>query len=736
MSFAPSPSPRILVSDLCELLETYLDTQQIKEVYRAYLFSAEAHEGQKRKSGEAYIFHPLAAAYILAQMQMDTETLCAALLHDVIEDTNITKEKLANEFGKLIAELVDGVSKLSSIQFETREHAQAASFQKMLLAMNRDIRVIIVKLADRLHNLRTIEAMKPASRRRIARETLEIYAPIASRLGMNALRTELQELSFATLYPLRYQVLARRIKKVYRKRTEAYSSIQNTIQEHLKQCYISAKIVRRERHYYVIYEKMQEKKGTTSVDKRKTFYQATNTYALRIIVNSVDDCYRVLGVVHMLYKPICEHFKDYIAIPKINGYQSLHTMLFSAHGLLIDIQIRTVAMHQIAERGITASALSQLNKESDCPHEATNYIARQRTREWLHGLLEIQQSVSDSLEFLEQVKIDLFPDEVYVFTPQGKILQLPKGATAIDFAYAIHSDVGNKCIAAKIDNQYAPLSTLLVSGQSIEVLTAKWARPNPSWLNFAVSARARSYIRHFLKNLKNEEAVLLGKRLLDKELATYSLSIDKFDEKQRAHLLESFKVDSLDTLLAEIGLGNRMALIVAHQLSPIPELSIKSETTTEISTSNPLIIKGTEGILVNFAPCCRPIPGDEIVGFVSTGRGIIIHTAACRHVAEYRHLPEKLLAVEWESEWESEKECEFLVDIRVEVRDQRGVLGTVAVAISNMRSNIKHVTAETREGVSGILKFCISVRNRVHLADIMRHLRRLENVNRIQRSRH
>ncbi len=736
MSFAPSPSPRILVSDLCELLETYLESQQIKEVYRAYLFSAEAHDGQMRKSGEAYIFHPLAAAYILAQMQMDTETLCAALLHDVIEDTNITKEKLANEFGKPIAELVDGVSKLSSIQFETREHAQAASFQKMLLAMNRDIRVIIVKLADRLHNLRTIEAMKPASRRRIARETLEIYAPIASRLGMNAVRIELQELSFATLYPLRYQVLARQTKKVYRKRTEAYNSIQNTIKERLKQNYISAKMVRRERHYYVIYEKMQDKKGTTSVDKRKTFSQATNTCALRIIVNSVDDCYRVLGVVHTLYKPICEHFKDYIAIPKINGYQSLHTMLFSAHGLLIDIQIRTVAMHQIAERGITASGLSQLNKENDCPHEATNYIARQRTREWLHGLLEIQQSVSDSLEFLEQVKIDLFPDEVYVFTPQGKILQLPKGATAIDFAYAIHSDVGNKCIAAKIDNQYAPLSTLLVSGQTIEVLTAKWARPNPSWLNFAVSARARSYIRHFLKNLKNEEAVLLGKRLLDKELATYSLSIDKFDEKQRAHLLESFKVDNLDTLLAEIGLGNRMALIVAHQLNPIPELSIKSETSTDNKNYNPLIIKGIEGILVNFAPCCRPIPGDEIVGFVSTGRGIIIHTAACRHVAEYRHLPEKLLAVEWEYERESEKECEFLVDIRVEVRDQRGVLGTVAAAIANMRSNIKHVTAETREGVSGILKFCISVRNRVHLADIMRHLRRLENVNRIQRSRH
>jgi len=565
--------PRILVSNLCELLDTYFGAKQVKEVYRAYLFSAEAHEGQIRKSGEPYIFHPLAAAYILAQMRMDSQTLCAALLHDVIEDTNITKEKLA----------------------------QAASFQKMLLAMNRDIRVIIVKLADRLHNMRTIGAMKPASRRRIARETLEIYAPIASRLGMNAVRIELQELSFATLYPLRYRVLAQQTQKVYLKRIDKYHNIQNTIKQRLEQCQIRAQVVKREKHYYAVYEKMHEKKGAASVDKRKTFSQVTNSCALRIIVDSIDDCYRVLGVVHTLYKPICERFKDYIAIPKINGYQSLHTTLYSIHGLLIHIQIRTTAMQQIAERGITAQSIPKFDQEIDCPHEATNYITKQRTQEWLHNLLEIQQSANDSLEFLEQVKIDLFPDEVYVFTPQGKILQLPKG---------------------------------LVSGQTVEVLTAKWARPNPSWLNFAVSARARNYIRHFLKNLQYEEAVLLGKRMLDKELANYSLSIDKLQKEQQTHLIKTFKINDLDELLAEIGLGNRMALIVANQLNPIPDSLIKLHPPTEAHKSKPLVIKGTEGILVNFARCCRPIPGDEIIGFVSVGRGIIIHTAACRHVTE------------------------------------------------------------------------------------------------------
>ncbi|RKZ50373.1 MAG: guanosine-3',5'-bis(diphosphate) 3'-diphosphatase [Candidatus Parabeggiatoa sp. nov. 3] len=727
--YAPLELPHhlFLVSDLCNLLETYLEATQVKEVYRAYLFSAEAHDGQKRKSGEPYISHPLAATYILGQMHMDTQTLCAALLHDVIEDTGITKDKLESEFGEQVAELVDGVSKLSSVHFETREQAQAASFRKMLLAMNRDIRVIIVKLADRLHNLRTLGAMKHASRRRIARETLDIYAPIAHRLGMNAMRIELEELSFAALYPRRYQVLVQRMQKVSKKRTAISKDIQQTIEKCLVKRSIQAQVQLRDRHAYSIYYKMRDKKKATSVDKRKTFSQVTNVCALRIIVDSIDACYLALGAVHSLYKPKCDRFNDYIAIPKINGYQSLHTVLFSHYRLLIEIQIRTTDMHELSESGITAYGLDHFDKSAN--HEQEPHPSCQRANEWLRELLKMQKS-SDSLEFLEHVKTDLFPEEVYVFTPHGKIMQLPKGATPIDFAYAIHSDVGNQCIAVKIDNQYASLSTSLVSGQTVEVLTAAWARPNPNWLNFAVSARARSYIRHFSKNLQYDEAVLLGKRMLNKELATYALSVDKLDNEQRTQLIKSFQVDSLETLLHDIGLGNRMALIIARQFDPKTDITIKTVTTAN-DKPKPLIIKGTEGLLVNFARCCRPIPGDEIVGLINTGRGIIIHTATCKYVTKYRHSVEKLQAVEWEYGIEGE----FLVEIRVEVRDKRGVLAHITTAIANMGCNIEEVSNENSEGGHSTLKFCISVRNREQLAAIMRHLRRLEDVIRIQRSK-
>jgi GTP diphosphokinase / guanosine-3',5'-bis(diphosphate) 3'-diphosphatase len=720
------PDRLLLVSELCHLLETYLDAEQVKEVYRAYLFSAEAHDGQNRKSGEPYIFHPLAATYILGQMHMDTQTLCAALLHDVIEDTGITKDKLVSEFGEQVAELVDGVSKLSSVHFETREQAQAASFRKMLLAMSRDIRVIIVKLADRLHNLSTLGAMKPASRRRIARETLDIYAPIAHRLGMNAVRVELEELSFAALYPKRHQVLLQRLHKLLKKRSSMAKNIQQTIEDALLKRSIKAEVQLRERHSYSIYYKMREKKKPISVDKRKTFFQVTNVCALRIIVDNIDACYRVLGAVHSLYKPICERFDDYIAIPKINGYQSLHTVLFTPYGLLIEIQIRTTEMHELSESGITAYGLHSSHHGDDSYY----HPSCQRANKWVRELLDMQKS-SDSLEFLEHVKTDLFPEEVYVFTPQGKIMRLPKHATPIDFAYAIHSDVGNQCIAVKIDNQYAPLSTPLVSGQTVEVLTAAWARPNPSWLNFAVSARARSYIRHFLKNLQYDEAVLLGKRMLDKELITYALSVDKLSPEQQTQLIKTFQVDGFEQLLHDIGLGNRMALIVARQFEQTKGAKLNKAITSVNDQPKPLIIKGTEGLLVNFAPCCRPIPGDEIIGFVNTGRGILIHTAACKLMAKYRHRPEKLQAVEWEQGIEGE----FLVDICIDVHDKRGVLAHIATAIANMGCNIEEVSNENNDGGHSTLKFSISVRNREQLAAIMRHLRRLENVIRIQRSK-
>ncbi|HHB91946.1 MAG TPA: bifunctional (p)ppGpp synthetase/guanosine-3',5'-bis(diphosphate) 3'-pyrophosphohydrolase [Thioploca sp.] len=708
-----NPPTKIFISDLCELLDEYLDTSQVKEIYRAYLFSAEAHDGQLRKSGEAYIFHPLAATYILAEMHSDTQTLCAAMLHDVIEDTGITKEKLAIEFGKQVAELVDGVSKLSTIEFKTREHAQAENFRKMLLAMNRDIRVIIVKLADRLHNMRTLGAMRLTARRRIARETLEIYAPIANRLGINIIQAELEELSFAALYPKRYQILSHRLQKINNQRSATFNTIKISIEKQLAKYNVKAEVYKRKRNPYRIYFDMCNKKKSSSPNK--TFLQLMNICALRIIVDNKADCYLALGAVHSLYKPIFEYFKDYIAIPKSNGYQSIHTLLFGSHGMLIETQIRTIEMHKLSETGITTYDLEHFGNKNN--YQTPSY---QRASEWLRELLEIR--ASDSIEFLEHVKTDLFPEEVYVFSPKGEIIQIPKNATAIDFAYAIHTDVGNKCVSAKIDGQYVPLSTQLSSGQTVEVFTAKWARPNPSWLNFAVSAKARSHIRHFLKNLQHDEAIRLGRHMLDKELMAYSLHVDNFSDKQITSLLKAFKCKSMEILLAEIGFGNCMALIVARQFDPTPSLP------TETNKPKPLIIKSTENIVVNFANCCHPIPGDHIIGFISAGKGIVIHTAGCKQVIQYK--VEKLQPVEWETDIKGE----FLVDIQIEVNDQQGVLANVATCITDMKSNIEHVANENNDGRS-ILKFCISVKNRSHLATIIRHIRRLNSVTRVYRSK-
>jgi len=721
---------RLLISHVCDLIDTYLKPEEVKEVYRAYLFSAEAHEGQKRISGEAYIHHPLAVAYILAEMQMDAQTLCAAILHDVIEDTNISKEKLAEEFDEEIAELVDGVSKINQFQFATREQAQAASFRKMLFAMSQDIRVIIVKLADRLHNMRTIKVMKPEAQRRIARETLEIYAPIARRLGMNKMRLTLEELSFVTLYPLRYKVLAQRLSKLRLKRQESARTICTDIGKHLSENHVIAEIQEQIRHPYSLYRRMLERKSLASTDRRKSFHKSTKSFPLQIIVDRLDNCYRALGIVHSLYKPITNGFTDHIAIPKTNGYQSLHTVLMGPRGTRIEVQIRTTAMHKLAERGIVAHGLYKLDSESKGQPELSDCAVRRHTSQWLRDLLDMPKITNDSLEFLEQVKLNLFPEEVYVFTPKGDILQLPKGATAIDFAYAIHSDVGNHCIAVKINHQYVSLATPIASGQTVEVVTSLWARPNPSWLNFAVSARARSHILHFLKNMTQEEAIALGKRLLDKELANYNLTIDSLTKEQQVILTTVFSDSNFEALLMDIGLGNKMALVVASQFETKPEAR-PLLTTESKQSSKPLIIKGSEGVVVNFSRCCRPIPYDEIVGFFNAGKGITIHVANCQNISELRNHPEKCLAVEWEANIERE----FLVDIRIDVRNQRGVLGTVTMALANMGSNIEHVVHDNRDKFSSTLKFCITVRNRQHLANIVRHLRQFDMVTRVQRNR-
>lgn len=695
------------------MLEQYLEPDKIAEIYRAYLFGAEVHDGQHRLSGEPYIYHPVAVARILADMRMDHLSIIAALLHDVIEDTPTAKDQLVKLFGTEVAELVDGVSKLTHIEFESRQEAQAENFRKMMLAMTRDIRVILIKLADRLHNMRTLNAMSPEKRRRIARETLEIYAPIANRLGMNQVRLELEDLGFAALYPLRSRVLADHIRKVRGNRKEIVKKIELSITERLHQEDLTGQVIGREKHLYSIYKKMG--------DKQLPFSEVTDVYAFRIIVDSVDMCYRVLGVVHNLYKPVPGKFKDYIAIPKANGYQSLHTVLFSPYGVPIEVQIRTEDMHKVAEGGIAAHWLYKSGSDAGSSAQA-------RARQWLHNVLEIQQHAGNSVEFLENVKIDLFPDEVYVFTPKGEIMVLPSGATAIDFAYAVHTDVGNRCVAVKIDRRLTPLRSELYNGQTVEIITSPGARPNPAWLNFVQTVKARSNIRNYLKNLKHDDAVRLGRHLLNKSLEVYETNLDKLDVKRIEHVIQEFKVTALDTLLEEIGLGNHISIVIARALMQGEEERVSHDDTN--SHPRPLAIKGTEGAVVTFAKCCRPIPGDPILGFVSAGRGIVIHTQGCKNVAEFRTRPEKWIDVEWERH----VEADFPVELRLLVQNQRGVLATVAAAIADMESNIENVSIDERDGSQSEMRFTVSVKHRKHLAGILRRLRHIDKVMRIYRA--
>lgn len=730
--------PDFLFSDLCATLETYLDQEQIAEVHRARLFSARAHQGQQRYSGEPYISHPIAVARILADMRMNVECIVAALLHDVIEDTPTAKEQIEEEFGEDVAYLVDGVSKLTQIEFENRREAQAENFRKMLLAMVQDIRVIIIKLADRLHNMRTLSACPRDKRRRIARETLEIYAPIANRLGMNAMRTELQELGFAEYHPMRYRVLSESVRKARGNRREIIGRITSALQDRLDQEELAGRVVGREKHLYSIYQKMKF--------KRLSFAEVFDVYAFRLVVDSVDACYRALGVVHNLYKPVPGKFKDYIAIPKANGYQSLHTVLFGPYGVHIEVQIRSEDMEKVAEAGVAAHWLYKLGDGS-----AVSSGAQKRVREWMSGLLEIQKNTGNSMEFLENVKIDLFPDEVYVFTPRGRIMELPRGATPVDFAYAVHTDVGNTCVAAKIDRRLAPLSSALLNGQTVEIITASGARPNPAWLNFVVTGKARANIRNYLKNLRRDESVELGKRLLDQAfLKAYSRSINDLGQDEIKLALKEFKHSNVEELFEEVGLGNRLAPLVVKRLqeasatdreqSLLGHRAIRDVFSRYMPSwlggasrppARPIAIKGTEGMVVNYAKCCYPIPGDPIQGFVSAGRGVVIHAEWCKNVKEFRNQPEKWIDVQWEPNMAGE----FPVEIRLEVVNRRGVLATVAAAISEMDVNINNVAIEQQDGRYSTITINVSVRSRVHLARVMRHVRSIENVVRINRKR-
>ena len=709
---AVSDDPARKAGELCALLGGYLEPKQVQCVYRAYQFGAEAHQGQRRLSGEPYITHPLAVAKIMAEMRMDYQSIAAAILHDVIEDTPTAKDHLAASFGEEVAELVDGVSKLTQIDFKSKAEAQAENFRKMVLAMSRDIRVILIKLADRVHNMRTIWVMPSHKRHRIARETLEIYAPIAQRLGINTLRVELEEMGFAALYPMRYRVLKEKMRRQRGNRSEIIDHVTRAIELRLAEAGIGGRVLGREKHLWSIYQKMRA--------KNQSFEDIFDVYGFRIIVDNVDTCYRVLGVLHSLYKPKPGRVKDYIAIPKINGYQSLHTSLLGPRRMRIEAQMRTEEMDRVAEAGIAAH---WMYKE----HETASSTAQARAREWVKGLLEMQQSAGTSLEFIENVKIDLQPDEIYLFTPKGRILELPRGATVIDFAYAVHSDIGDGCIAAMIDHRLAPLRTPLATGQTVEIITAPGARPNPAWLDFVVTARARAAIRHSLKRLKGEAAEALGRRLVGQALNTLGQRLDALSEEQIAQALAALGVTDLDALFGEVGLGQRMPWLVAQRLTGVGAEAARQEDAP--ASGQRLFIKGTEGAVVTFARCCRPIPGDPVVGFASAGRGVVIHHRDCRNVGEYRNHPDKWLDVQWEESVEGD----FPVLIAADVVNRRGVLAELAATISDLESNIESVTVDEKDGMLTTIRFILSVRNRVHLARVLRRLRLLSNVTRITR---
>jgi len=692
---------------LIEEASAYLKPQDIEYVREAIEFGRAAHQGQTRQSGDPYISHPIAVARILTTLRLDVQALSAALLHDVVEDTEVTAEQVAEKFGKPVAELVDGLSKLDRIQFETREDAEAENFRKMLLAMARDVRVILIKLADRLHNMRTLESMPHDKRERIARETMDIYAPIANRLGLNDIYRELLDLSFKYLHPNRYAVLAKALRVARGNRREVVSKILDAIRQRLAEFNIQADVTGREKNIYSIYKKMQS--------KSLAFAEVLDIYGFRVLVDDFAACYVALGALHGLYKPIPGKFKDYIAIPKVNGYQSLHTTLFGPFGTPIEIQIRTHEMHKIADAGVASHWLYKSG------HVSIRDLHK-KTHQWLQELLESLSQSSDSSEFLEHLKVDLFPDEVYVFTPKGKILSLPRGATAVDFAYSVHTDIGNHCIAVKVNHEPVPLRTPLRNGDRIEIVTAPYAKPNPAWLGYVTTSKARSHIRHFLKTMQSGESAKFGERLLNQALHALGVKPQDMDKAHWNKLLKETGAKTRKEIMADIGLGRRLNLVVARQLACIGE-TLPNEAT--VGTA--ITIQGTEGMAVQFAQCCHPIPGDPIIGVLKSGHGLMVHTRDCPALHKGRSGEQWLDVV-----WGKNIHRPFDVGLKLMVANQRGVLAKVAAAIADAESNIENVSF-VHEGENTALHFTLEVNNRLHLANIMRRLRKIPEVKRIIR---
>ena len=692
---------------LIEKLESYLPEELVETIMQAYEFGAAAHDGQKRQSGEPYISHPVAVAQELADMHLDAQAITAAILHDVVEDTEASLADIEEKFGEEVAGLVDAVSKLDQIQFRSRAEAQAESFRKMMLAMIEDIRVILVKLADRLHNMQTLDAMPAKKKARIARETLDIYAPIANRLGINRFKVLLEDLGFRYLYPMRYRVLDKALRRSKGSQRQMVKRIAEEFENTLADEGIAGEIIGREKHLYSVYKKMLEKKRLLS--------DVVDVYGFRFVVEDVNDCYKVLGLVHGLYKPMPGRFKDYIAIPRINGYQSLHTTLFGPKGQPLEVQIRTRDMDRIAESGVASHWQYKAEDKSDA-------TPQRRARDWLANLAELQSSET-SEEFLESVKVDLFPDKIYVFTPKGDIMPLPKGSTSVDFAYAVHTDIGNRCVAAKIDRVLVPLRTPMQNGQTVEVVTSRGARPNPNWLSFVRTAKARTAIRNHMKTMRSSESVDLGKRLLDRSLKDLDSSLRKVGKVRMRAALDELALENNEELFEQIGLGERLAPLTARFL-----VGVNEEGETEAGTAS-LVIAGTEGMVVSYARCCHPIPGDDVMGYLSSGRGIVIHRNNCGNLSNFRKQPEKWISVSWESEIDRE----FSSQIQVETQNKPGVLAEVAATIGDAGSNIEQVSVLGRHEDCSVLAFLLLVRDRTHLARIMRGVRKMQNVIRVTR---
>jgi RelA/SpoT family (p)ppGpp synthetase len=692
---------------LVETLKDYMPDEHVEQVIKAYEFGADAHEGQARKSGEPYITHPVAVAQELAEMRLDSQAICAAILHDVVEDTPASLENIEELFGPEVAQLVDAVSKLDQIQFRSRAEAQAESFRKMMLAMIEDIRVILVKLSDRLHNMQTLGSMPVAKKKRIARETLDIYAPIANRLGINRMKIELEDLGFMHLHPYRYRVLENALKKSKGSQRQIVKRISEEFSNAMSEEGIAGQVVGREKHLYSIYRKMNEKK--------RALADIVDVYGFRVIVDDVNTCYQTLGLIHSLYKPMPGRFKDYIAIPRINGYQSLHTTLFGPKGLPLEVQIRTREMDRVAEAGVASHWLYKADEKSDA-------TPQRRAREWLANLAEIQQS-GTSEEFLESVKVDLFPDKIYVFTPKGDIMPLPKGATTVDFAYAVHTDIGNRAVSAKVDRGLVPLRTPLQNGQTVEIITSRGAKPNPNWLTFVRSAKARTAIRNHMKNLRVTESVDLGKRLLDKSLKDLGSSLRKIGKVRLASALEELGLNNTAELFEQLGLGERLAPLTARMLIGPDE---SGETELQVAD---LVIAGTEGMVVSYGKCCYPIPGDEVMGYLTAGRGIVVHRNTCGNLRIFRKQPEKWLTVTWQEGLEKD----FSSQIQAETRNRTGVLAEVAATIADCDSNIEQVEVLGRHEDCSVLSFLLTVKDRSHLARIMRNVRKMPNVMKVTR---